>query len=299
MLTAILPRRTRPPEPVSPTLGWGTAGALPLLIGVAVFVVSAAIGVARQSWVSDDAAHSPVILAIGSWLLARSWRDAYDPSARGSVLLALVALLPTLFLHLVARSLDWGTIAGYTAWLSLVVVAYAMFGAATLRRLWFPIFYILIALPLPAGTTVILTHDIRLFLSDLAVSVLAFFDYPVARAGITMVVDRYELLVEDACSGLNSLISLTAVGLFYAYARHGSSAAYSLIFTVPMVLVAIFANLVRIILLMLITYHFGDAAAKGILHDVTGLVLFGTAVLGMFAVDKLLAPVRHLLRVRG
>jgi exosortase len=252
-----------------------------------------------QSWVSDDAAHSPVILAIGAWLLARGWRDAYDPKARGSIPLALVALLPTLFLHLVARSLDWATIAGYTAWLALVVVAYAMFGAATLRRLWFPIFYMLIALPLPAGTTVVLTHDIRLLLSDIAVNVLAFFDYPVARAGITMVVDRYELLVEDACSGLNSLISLTAVGLFYAYARHGSSAAYSLFFTLPMVLVAVFANLVRIILLMLITYHFGDAAAKGILHDVTGLALFAIAVIGMLALDKLLAPVRHVLRVPG
>lgn len=272
-------------------------GVLPLLLGAAIFLISMVTGVLRQGGGSEDAAHTPVILAIGAWLLARGWRDAYDPAARGSVALALLGLLPALLLHVVARSLDWVTVAAYTGWLSLLAVAYGMFGGATLRRLWFPIFYILIALPLPEGTTVVLTHDIRLWLSDAAVGVLSLFDYPVARAGITMFVDRYELLVEDACSGLNSLISLTAVGLFYAYARHGSSAVYSLIFTVPMVLAAIFANLIRIILLMLITYHFGDAAAKGVLHQVTGLILFATAVLGMLLLDKLLAPLRRALKV--
>ncbi len=271
---------------------------LPLLIGGAIFLLSLLISIARQSWVSEDAAHSPIILAIGSWLLVRRFRQVHDPAAAGGSLgLALLLLVPAAAAHVIARSLDWTTIAGYTAWLSLVVVGYGMFGWRTLRRLAFPILYLLLALPLPAGTTVALTHDVRLLLSDLAVRIVALFDYPVAGTGITIFIDRYELLVEDACSGLNSVLSLTAVGLFYAYVRYGSSLAYTALLTLLMAMLALLANLLRIIVLMLVTYHSGDAAAKGLLHDATGIILFAGTVFAMFAFDRLLGPVRRALGV--
>ena len=58
---------------------------------------------------------------------------------------------------------------------------------------------------------------------------------------------------------------------------------------------AMFANLVRVLLLVLITYHFGNAAAQGFLHSTAGMIMFVVALLSIFAVDKLLTPVRRYL----
>jgi exosortase len=272
---------------------------LPLLLGGGLFVILTFISVIQQSWVSEDAAHSPLIVAIASWLLVRQWPEASATAWPGSPALALPILVPVLLAYVVAQWLEWVTIAGYTAWMALVVTAYGAIGAASLGRLWFPLAYMLLALPLPKGTTILLTQDLRLALSDYAVAVLDLIGYPVAREGVTIFVDRYQLLVEEACSGLNSMISLTAVGLFYAYVRHGSSWRYILIFTVAMVAVAMAANLVRILALMLITYHFGNAAAESFIHEAAGLTLFLLALIGMFAVDRLLAPVRARLAPQG
>jgi exosortase len=258
---------------------------LPLLIGIALFAASVLVSIVQHSQVSEDAAHSPLIIAIAAWLLVRRWSEGVDTSGPGSLTLALTVLLPVLALYVIAQWLGWVTIAGYCAWAALVAVGYGMRGLAALRQLWFPIAYALLALPLPRGTTVALTHDLRLALSDIAVRALDLVGYPVARAGVTIFVDRYELLVEEACSGLNSMVSLTSIGLFYVYVRHGPSWRYIAVFATLMILVALVANLLRVMLLMLITFHFGTA----------GLTLFAVALAGMFALDWMLTRFRAQL----
>ena len=52
------------------------------------------------------------------------------------------------------------------------------------------------------------------------------------REGVTIRVAQYQLLVEDACSGMNSLIGLTAISLFYIYLLRGSSIRYAGIYYV-------------------------------------------------------------------
>ena len=48
------------------------------------------------------------------------------------------------------------------------------------------------------------------------------------------------------------------------------------------------ANVVRVITLTLVTYHFGDAAGQGFLHGFAGMVLFLTALALILAVDSAL-----------
>ena len=44
--------------------------------------------------------------------------------------------------------------------------------------------------------------------------------YPIASSGVTIQIGQYQLLVAAACAGLNSIISLGAICLFYVYLRH-------------------------------------------------------------------------------
>jgi exosortase/archaeosortase family protein len=55
--------------------------------------------------------------------------------------------------------------------------------------------------------------------------------------------------------------------------------------------IAFAANIVRVIVLVLITYHFGDDAGQGFLHGAAGVVLLLAALLFLFALDHVLVRV--------
>jgi exosortase/archaeosortase family protein len=56
--------------------------------------------------------------------------------------------------------------------------------------------------------------------------------------------------------------------------------------------VAIFSNFVRVMILVLVTYYLGEAAAQGFLHDFAGLTVFFVALLSIFGLDSLFTQLR-------
>jgi exosortase len=124
---------------------------------------------------------------------------------------------------------------------------------------------------------------------------LYIFGYPIAGSGVTINIGQYQLLIAAACAGLNSLISLSAIGLFYIYIRHNANWRYAVLLMFAIVPVAIMANFIRVLALILITYYLGDAAAQGFLHNFSGITMFLFSLLGIFGVDALASPLRTRL----
>jgi exosortase/archaeosortase family protein len=54
------------------------------------------------------------------------------------------------------------------------------------------------------------------------------------------------------------------------------------------------ANVIRVMTLTLITYHFGDAAGQGFLHGFAGIVLFLSALALIIGIDSLLHMFEHM-----
>ncbi len=52
--------------------------------------------------------------------------------------------------------------------------------------------------------------------------------------------------------------------------------------------IAFVANIVRVMILVLVTYHFGDEAGQGFVHGFAGMVLFMVALALMLVTDKVL-----------
>jgi exosortase len=96
---------------------------------------------------------------------------------------------------------------------------------------------------------------------------------------------QYQFLVEDACSGLNSIIGLIAISLLYIYLARRSSWRYAVILAALTIPVAITANVIRIIILILLTLWAGDAVAQGFMHFAAGIVLFAIALGLIFLLD--------------
>lgn len=267
----------------------------PALIGAAILLIPTLIAVATDSWTGEAGVHGPIVLATGIWLFARRWNELLEIRRPGRTGVLLAMLIPALLVYTFSRAFGFLATEVIALGGAFIAIFYGWFGGEALRRMWFPLLYMGFVVPMPGWVVTTLTSPMKEYVSLSATWLLGKAGYPIVREGVTLYVAQYQLLVEDACAGLNSLISLTAISLFYIYILHNASWRYALFLMLWIVPVALLANLVRVIILVLITYHMGNAAAQGFLHSTAGLVMFATALIGIFAVDGLMTPVRRLL----
>jgi exosortase B len=161
-------------------------------------------------------------------------------------------------------------------------------GARALKVLWFPFFFMLFMLPLPGILVSELTMPMKMAVSWVTANVLFYAGYPIARAGVVLQIGQYQLLVADACAGLQTLLTLESLGLFYLNVVQHTSTLRNVVLALLIVPISFTANVIRVMSLTLITWYFGDAAGQGFLHGFAGMVLFFSALLLILGVDALL-----------
>ena len=266
-----------------------------LAIGIAALALPTLYGVASQSWITEQGAHGPIVLATALWLFWRRWPEVRALSSRGDARIACAAALIVAPAYIVSRIINIIEIEGFMMYGLLLIAAYWLIGWPPLRAMWFPIIYMLFIFPPPDTVVAMITQPLKIGISQVAINLLHALGYPIAGSGVMIIIGQYQLLIAAACAGLNSLISLSAIGLFYVYIRHNANWRYALLLMVAIVPIAILANFVRVLVLILITHYLGDEAAQGFLHGFSGMTMFLFSVLGIFAVDAAASPLRRRL----
>ena len=280
--------KTQPPSTLD-RMRWPLAV---FVAGVATILVPTMYDVARLTWTTEQGGHAPIIVATGLWLLFRELKTTKVKARPGKVVLGGFALAASLLAYMVGRITGIIEMEGLAMYASILSAFYLLVGGALLRALWFPIVYLAAALPPPDTVVALVTQPLKIGISQFAVALLHGLGYQIASSGVTIQIANYELLVAAACAGLNSIITLSAICLFYVYLRHRSDVAAFLIVGALIVPVAIFSNFMRVILLILITYYLGEAAAQGFLHDFAGLTVFLVALLSIIGLDSLFTSLR-------
>jgi exosortase B len=262
----------------------------PLVLGFVALAVPTLQLVASQTWSREDGAQGPLILAIGAWLLWRQWPTLRRQASVGHTLPVFGLLTVALLAYVAGRMFDYLTFEAGGLYLVGLAILYSRFGARALLLAWFPLLYLAFAVPPPGLVIDHLTAPLKHFAAFVATDGLAWLGFPVAREGVTITIAQYQLLVEDACSGMNSLIGLTAISLLYIYLLRSASVVYALLLTAFVIPIAIAANILRIVSIILITYAFGDEVGQSFIHMAAGLFLFMTSLILIFALDKALHP---------
>jgi exosortase len=266
-----------------------SVGAAFLAFGFAALTVPTLISLAQQSWSHEFGAYGPIVLVTGLWLLWRQVPELRQAGEPGSPWLTAPILILALASYAFGRAYDFLTLEAGGVYGAGIAILQSRLGSRILLKHWFPFLYLAFAIPLPGSILADLTAPLKQLVSLAATDWLHAFGVPVARQGVTIFVAQYQLLVEDACSGMNSLVGLIAVSLLYIYLMRGSNLAYSLVLTLFVIPIAIAANIFRIMVLILLTYFFGNEVAQGILHFTAGMLLFATAIVCVFALDRLIA----------
>ena len=116
---------------------------------------------------------------------------------------------------------------------------------------------------------------LKAWVSDVVTNFLYDLGYPVAQNGVMIMIGSYELMVKDACSGMNSIFVLPAIGVFYIHEFVPEDAVRKIILVLSTVPIAILANCFRVLALVLGAYYFGVDRIEGLFHDATGFGALG------------------------
>jgi exosortase B len=262
---------------------------LALLVGgwLLMFVPSY-LGLSRTIWAGDEQGHGPIILAVSLWLLWQR-RQALATLPRAPAPLAAAGLLVLgVLAYALGRSQVIWTLEIGAQIVVLVALLLAFFGVAALRLTWFPLLFLVFMIPWPGDWVATVTTPLKMAVSSVASTLLHALGYPVGRSGVILVVGPYQLLVADACAGLNSMFTLEALGLLYMNLMRYTSLLRNVLLAVLIIPIAFVANVVRVMILVLVTYHFGDETGQGFVHGFAGLVLFLVALSLIFVVDHVL-----------
>jgi exosortase B len=258
-----------------------------ILAALAALVLPTFADLAKNLWSTDEQGHGPIVLGVALWLLYRNWNAmlaARSPASFWAWPLLLIGVL----LYL-AGSLFEVYLFEVGAFLPIVAaIGLQLFGGKGLRKQWFALFFLFFLIPLPSGVVETLTMPMKMAVSYAAETVMHLFNYPISRSGVILQIGQYQLLVADACAGLHTLFTLEALGLLYLNLVSRDSLGRNITLAILIVPISFAANTIRVIVLSLITYHFGDEAGQGFLHGFAGMVLFMSALMLIITTDTIL-----------
>ena len=176
--------------------------------------------------------------------------------------------------------------------LTLIGLVLLLFGRPVFRLLCFPLFFLFLMVPLPQSLVNVVAFPLQLVAARAAVDALHLLHVPALVEGNIIHLAHARLFVEEACSGLRSLMALLTLGVVLAYffRRNNVDRLILVASTLP---IAIAVNAVRVALTGVLTHLYGEEAASGFIHDFQGLITFSLAFL------VLLLEASALGRIRG
>lgn len=241
-----------------------------------------------SDWMHDaESTHCGLIPILSAYLIYQKRDEVGGESARES-LAGLAALFAGVFFYWI--SLVGGVLVFQRLALVTVINAAVLFhlGWDKYRRILFPMLFLFLMIPVPVTLQGMISFPLQLFATSAARTLIDALGIPVAQSGNILRLPAGALEVVEACSGVRSLFAFLTLGLFFAYWSGGSAAGKAILVasTVP---IALAANVLRITFSGVVAQTFGMKAARGFLHDFSGVALFLGGLLVFMLEARLLA----------
>jgi exosortase B len=266
----------------------GLAWPLALFGALVVAYLPTFITLAEGPWQTEQEGHGPLIIVASLWLVWQSRDKLRRAEISPSLTWGWLALLGGLCVLVLSRNQDIWFLEVASEIPVLAGCVLLLAGWNALRILAFPIGFLIFSAPAPGWMVDGATVPLKVLISDSVTSLLYALGFPVAQNGVVIQIGPYQLGVADACSGMNSIFALSAIGVFYVYAFRWDVKIRALLLIALIIPITIAANFLRVLTLVLIAYYFGVEAIEGAIHDLTGIALFVVAVALMFACDGLI-----------
>lgn len=270
-----------PPPPSYPDLGI-------ILGGLLLMYIPTYILLDKTIWNVVGQGHGPVMLALTLWLAWQRWTGFWALPDKSAPLVGGMSLALGLVSYVVGHSQDILFLDTLSQIFVLSGICLIYRGGAGLKAMWFPLFFMLFLVPIPGSIVDKVTGPLKSAVSYTAEAILYHLNYPIGRSGVTLSIGPYRLLVADACAGLNSIFALEAIGVFYMSVVQHANKMRNILLATLIIPISFISNVTRVIVLVLVTYYFGDEAGQGFVHNFAGILLFMVATALTISTDSVL-----------
>jgi exosortase len=181
-------------------------------------------------------------------------------------------LVPALALHAVDAGMHTQLLSAAALMLSLPGFALLLLGVPRTKAIAFPLAFLAFSLPIPLAFTEQIHWQLRQIATAGTAAIVPWFGIPLFVEGTTLHMAKGALEVADACSGFSTLYAAIAVAALTAYStRSPMRRALVLLSAAPL---AIAANLLRVIALVLLVVWQGGAILDTFVHPLSGMATF-------------------------
>ncbi len=234
--------------------------------------------------------HGWLVPAAGAWLVWQQRRYLAQLSIRSSFW-GLALLVPSLLVHVVATWWDLHFLSGFAMLGVLTGLVWTVWGWPMVWALRFPLAFLVFMVPLPGVLLIAISFKMKLLAATLATHLVSFIGIPAVQAGSMIHVPGVSVIVDDTCSGLRSLLSLIALSILWT-SLMGSAATrwHKLTIVAASIPIALVANMIRILVLVLLSAIYGPQIAESFIHYGSGVVVFGIALLALMWLTQRLQP---------
>jgi exosortase B len=247
-------------------------------------------------WASEQEGHGPIIMVMAAWT---AWQQRYRLKGVESAPAPIAGwsiLLVSLVVMAVTRSQDL-LMVEVASQIPVLLGCLLLIGGWKMARIFaFPLAFLVFSVPPPGWLLDAFTVPLKAWVSDVVSNLLYDFGYPVAQNGVMIMIGSYELMVKDACSGMNSIFVLPAIGVFYIHEFVQDDPVRKIILVLSTIPIAILANCFRVVALVLGAYYFGVDRIEGLFHDATGLALWVFALILFFLLDRVVVLVGFMMQ---
>ncbi len=240
------------------------------------------------SWYSsDEYSHGFFILPLCGYIL---WlkKDVLAGVPVSPSWWGLVLVVFSLLLYILSDFAGIVTLASFSMVPLLAGVIIYSYGFLMLKELIFPLFLLLFMIPIPAQIYSSLTVPLQLLVTKMSVWIAGFLGIPIYREGNVIHLATRTLEVVQACSGLRSMISLLTLSAVFGYLTLRSNPLRAVLF-VSGIPAAIFVNIIRVLLLVLVFHYFNLDLTEGTVHTLFGMVIFILALILIFFTKQALS----------
>lgn len=162
-----------------------------------------------------------------------------------------------------------------------------LWGRRCLRIVAAPLALLIVMVPLPSYVVGELSWHLQAIASTVSGVILGVLGIPIYQDGNLLRLPNYVLEVKQACSGSHSIFALLAMSAVLGL-RIERKWWIRILLVVAAPVLALGANVIRIVGTGLIARHWGKLAANQSLHEAWGIFVFVFAVLGLLGFQRFL-----------
>jgi exosortase len=238
-------------------------------------------------WSNDpNYSHGFLVPLISAYFVWQTWPEIRNIEIRPSSAGLFVVVCSLLLLIMGHIGTEYFSMRSSLVFLLAGIILFWC-GWRVLRALALPTGFLLFMVPLPYIVYNAMAFPLKLMVAKFSVITLKMMGIIVWREGNIIHFPQTVLEVADACSGLRSLMSLLALAVAYAFFSQRSNIKRTVV-VLSAVPIAIFTNMLRVIITGVLAQYYGAAAAEGFFHEFAGLVVFATAMIMLFLLGMLL-----------